>query len=175
MFGNTVNTTSLLVNAVIINLIKTNTQSNVLIWKFKNEKPVRGRSSQQVKLPPKGSKLCWQWRARQQKIPGLKRGCRCLWHVDSRRTRIKPFITHLLYTYRWSCALCRWIEMCCCTLAELYKLIFFCFHNIVNEKEHNILKYLLSAARIVWINKSQICSCTHFSTLDPSKKKLSIN
>lgn len=48
------------------------------------------------------------------------------------------------------------------------------FHNTVNEKEHNILKYPVSAARIVWINKSQICSCTHFSILDPSKK-LSIN
>lgn len=76
MFGNTVNTTSLLFNAVIINLIKA-TQSNVLLM-FK-------------------AREGWQWRAKQQKICGfgLKKGCRSLWHANKKNITLHLNVIHI--------------------------------------------------------------------------------
>lgn len=126
MFGNTVNTTSLLVNVVIINPIKA-TQSNVLIWKFKKKRERKGRCRfDDVQSQTRMHLHSGQWRAKQQKISvfELRRGCRCVWHVNKRRTlhlNVTHVDDHAPSVVEWRCVTA--------LLTKLYKLKF--FHNTI--------------------------------------------
>lgn len=152
MFGNAVNTYVCRCNAVITSLIKKTHTYNQMSW-FGNlkkwENPgcqVSVQSRRKTHLHSKQSCIQKQKCLTESKTDyfWVTRGCQCLWNVKSEGLRRSTALyLNFILIMILHAVLLNWHI----TAPWLNYTIF--FHNIIHEKENNILKYLMSAASII--------------------------